>query len=180
MLPVSVLILEHRLIERMIWLLSSELNRIKGTGIPDPEFLLSAIDFLANYVDRCHHGKEEQILFNHLAEKPLSPEHQKIVRELVGEHGAARGQVAQLADLRAKFCGGDYGVITGITGALQALVELYPRHIEKEDKHFFLSSMEYFTAEEKSAMLGEFDEFDKNLFKERYLKLVGSQEMSFK
>lgn len=180
MFPVSVLMMEHRLIERMVWLLSSELERIRGTGIPDPEFLFVAIDFMSNYVDRCHHGKEERILFGHLTAKPLSADHRQIMRELVGEHAAGREAAATLAETRSRFCGGDYGAITGITGALETLIELYPRHIAKEDNQFFLPSMEYFTEEEKSAMLKEFDVFDKNLFKERYAQLVGRHEVPVK
>lgn len=180
MLPVGVLMVEHRLIERMVRLLSAELKRIKANGIPNAEFLLSAVDFMRNYSDRCHHGKEEGVLFKSLGAKPLSPEHQKTMRELISEHVYARAKVSELDECRQKFCRGDYSVVLGIAGALEALTELYPRHIEKEDKHFFIPSMEYFTDEEKSAMLEEFGEFDNNLFKEKYIKIVDSQELAAK
>ncbi len=46
---------------------------------------------------------------------------------------------------------------------MTALVEFYPRHIDKEDKHFFLPVMEYFSREEKDALLARMDEFDRGL-----------------
>jgi hemerythrin-like domain-containing protein len=63
-----------------------------------------------------------------------------------------------------------------IITCLQELVEFYPRHIEKEDKHFFLPCMNYFTREEKDAMLQEFWNFDKNLIHEKYRKIVERYE----
>jgi len=37
----------------------------------------------------------------------------------------------------------------------KTLLDFYPRHIEKEDKHFFIPCMEYFSEAEKEAMLKE-------------------------
>ncbi|MGE5309100.1 MAG: hemerythrin domain-containing protein [Deltaproteobacteria bacterium] len=180
MLPIGVLMIEHRLIERMIWLMQTEYNKIRGKGVPDQKFLESAIDFMRNYADRCHHGKEEDVLFRELKSKPLSPEHQKTMQELIGDHVHMRELLDGLDRARREFCGGDYGVILEIGGKLGVLVDLYPCHIEKEDKHFFLPSMEYFTEEEKAGMLRAFDEFDKNLFKEKYARVVEGQEVALK
>ena len=48
-----------------------------------------------------------------------------------------------------------------IAGCLEELVAFYPRHIEKEDKHFFYPILDYFSAAEQDAMLREFNEFDR-------------------
>jgi hypothetical protein len=56
------------------------------------------------------------------------------------------------------------------------LVEFYPRHIEKEDKHFFIPCMDYFTEAEKEAMLKEEWEFDRSLIHEKYRNIVISAE----
>jgi len=45
----------------------------------------------------------------------------------------------------------------------KALVEFYPKHIEKEDKIFFPASKSYFTDEEDQSMLSEFWEFDREM-----------------
>jgi len=52
------------------------------------------------------------------------------------------------------------------------LVNLYPKHIEKEDKRFFLPVMSYFTREEKDSMLQEGFAFDQNLIHEKYKEVV--------
>lgn len=55
---------------------------------------------------------------------------------------------------------------------LGELVKFYPSHIEKEDKHFFIPCMGYFTPKEKDDMLQEFWTFDRNLIHEKYKQMV--------
>lgn len=78
-----------------------------------------------------------------------------------------------MAGAKDRYAQGDMGVQNEINVFLKELIEFYPAHIEKEDKHFFLPSMEYFNKEERNAMLQEFGEFDKGLIHEKYKQLVG-------
>ena len=55
---------------------------------------------------------------------------------------------------------------------MEMLVKFYPKHIEKEDKHFFLPCMDYFNDAEKGVMLNEMREFDRNMIHEKYTKVV--------
>jgi hemerythrin-like domain-containing protein len=73
MKPRGLLMIEHRLIEKMISLIKKELARLNSgeSQKPDPKFLDNAIDFIRTYADRTHHGKEEDILFAKLAEKNI-------------------------------------------------------------------------------------------------------------
>ncbi len=58
MLPVGLLMKEHRLIERMVKLMDVELRKAGERGSVDPGFIDTAVDFLRTYADKCHHGKE--------------------------------------------------------------------------------------------------------------------------
>lgn len=58
MMPAGPLMIEHRLIERMVRQLQEELNRIDKRNSVDAVFIDSAVDFFRFYTDRCHHGKE--------------------------------------------------------------------------------------------------------------------------
>lgn len=62
-MPIGPLMKKHRLIERMIALMERELFRLKDGKEMDPVFIDVAADFIRTYADRCHHGKEEDILF---------------------------------------------------------------------------------------------------------------------
>jgi hemerythrin-like domain-containing protein len=172
MMPIGPLMIEHRLIERMVGLLEQEVRSIGEKGEVHIELIDSAVDFFRTYADRCHHGKEEDILFRDLARKKLSPEHKSIMDELIQGHVFGRETVGKLFSAKERYGKGDGDTLNEIIGFLKALVEFYPAHIEKEDKHFFMPSMEYFSKGERDAMLQECWEFDKKLIHEQYRKLV--------
>lgn len=172
MMPVGLLMIEHRLIERMIRIMNIELAKIKKDSKVNTSFIDTAVDFIRNYADRCHHGKEEDILFRELAKKKLSDEHQRIMRELIEEHKMGRNNVRKLVEAKEKHVQGNQDVIKDIVSNVEILVKFYPKHIEKEDKHFFIPVSEYFTAREKDKMLNEMWEFDKNMIHDKYRSVV--------
>ena len=63
-----------------------------------------------------------------------------------------------------------------VTDCMKFLVQFYPKPIEKEDKHFFISCMNYFSETEQQAILREEWEFDKSLIHERYRNMVITAE----
>ena len=85
MLPIGPMMIEHRLIERMISLMGKELDRIKTSNKANPSVIDTIVDFMRTYADHCHHGKEENILFRELKKKDLSAEHKSIMDELIEE-----------------------------------------------------------------------------------------------
>jgi hemerythrin-like domain-containing protein len=71
-----------------------------------------------------------------------------------------------------RFLRGEGEARQDIVDSLIELATFYPRHINKEDKHFFFPCLEYFTNEEQDAVLREFWEFDKNMIYEKYQKVA--------
>ena len=57
------LMIEHRLIERMLSVIKNVLGKIESENKVDPVLVDTAVDFIRIYADRTHHGKEEDILF---------------------------------------------------------------------------------------------------------------------
>ncbi|MFZ2456114.1 MAG: hemerythrin domain-containing protein [Candidatus Altiarchaeia archaeon] len=176
MKPIAPLLIEHRLIERMAGLLKKELIEISAGKKPDTEFIYAAVDFFQTYADKTHHGKEEDILFRDLSAKPLSEEHKRIVTELMEEHALARKNVKGLYEANERYEKGDPSAVSDMSSALKALTELYPAHIEKEDKYFFIPVMEYFSEDEQMKILWEFYLFDRNKLHEKYERLVGQYQ----
>jgi hemerythrin-like domain-containing protein len=183
MLPIAPLMIEHRLIERMVTIMRQDLDRIRANILVDPEFAFVdpvfidvAVDFIRTYADRCHHGKEEDILFAELASKPLSPDMKKIMDELIEEHKQAREYTKALVEAKENYLREEPEAVKQILFSLDKITVMYPNHIIKEDQHFFIPSMEYFTAEEKDAMLAKMWEFDRKMIHERYEGVVAGIE----
>jgi len=66
------------------------------------------------YADRTHHGKEEDILFRDLEKKELSPNHTKIMDELVEEHIWARNTVGKLVVAKKQYVKGNVEILDEI------------------------------------------------------------------
>ncbi len=168
--------IEHRLIERMVALFGDALGRIRSTGEVDPDFIDTAVDFIRVYADRVHHGKEEDILFRRLGGMKISDKDLRLMNELIEEHEIGRGVAKSLAAANARYRNGDVAARSDIAENFAAFVELYTKHIGKEDKVFFLASRTYFTDEEDRAMVEEFREFDRKLIHEKYEAVVEALE----
>jgi hemerythrin-like domain-containing protein len=173
MKPRGSLMIEHRLIEKMIEIIKQKVKEIETTSQVDPIFIDAAVDFIKIYADKTHHGKEEDILFRDCIKKNMSVEDVTIMNELIEEHKYGRKTVAELVEAKEKYVKGD-NTLDIIIEKLTALTEFYPKHIEKEDKLFFPNSEKYFTETELNEMLNEFWEFDKKMIHEKY-KLVVEQ-----
>ena len=176
MMPIDQLMSEHRLIERMIKLMRVELRKIKETNEANPSFISAAVDFLRMYADLCHHGKEEGILFEGLVKKGMSDEHRNMMYELIKEHVYARKTVSSLENARESYVKGNTNSLKDILKLINELVELYPMHIEKEDKRFFHPCMKYFTEQEQEEMLQKFWDFDRKMIHEKYQQVVEKLE----
>jgi hemerythrin-like domain-containing protein len=172
MMPIAPLMIEHRLIERMIKVMKSEIDVMKKTGRARPEFIDEAVDFIRTYADRCHHGKEEDILFRRLSERKVSDHHRQIMDELLEEHVRARALTASLVAAKERYVAGDREASRDIEAVMLALVDFYPIHIEKEDRHFFIPCMEYFSNHEQDVMLEAFWEFDRTLIHDKYRGVI--------
>jgi hemerythrin-like domain-containing protein len=172
------LMIEHRLIERMLAVIRQRLSQIKASGAIDPLFVDTAVDFIRTYADRTHHGKEEDILFRNLEARNLSDADRRVMNELVAEHVFGRKTTKELVEANTRYRKGDASALSVIAGKLETLADFYPRHIEKEDKVFFPAARTYFTDEEDQAMLAEFWEFDRKMIHEKYGAIVAVFEGS--
>jgi hemerythrin-like domain-containing protein len=176
MQPRGPLMIEHRLIERMISLIDKEVKRIENSNVVHQSFIDTAVDFIRFYADRTHHGKEEEILFRDLAKKKLSDVDNRIMNELVQEHIFGRSTTDELVQSADAYQKGDKTALPSITQSLRKFIGFYPNHIEKEEKIFFPSSMTYFSEPEQQSMLNEFREFDGKMIHDKYKSVIEALE----
>ena len=84
-------------------------------------------------------------LFVALAEKSLSNEHKTTIEVLEDDHMKGRELVKKTENGLDVYAGDSAEGVRILTEGLEGLLELYPQHIEKEDKHFFFPVMDHFT-----------------------------------
>ena len=171
-----MLMIEHRLIERMLIVIKDALLKIEFKHEIDPVFVDIAVDFIRVYADRTHHGKEEDILIRELKKKTLSPTDEQTMNELIREHALVRQITTLISNANDRYRSGDDIALIVIANNLKTIIEFFPKHIEKEDKKFYPASRAYFTDEEDEAMLAEFGELDRKMVYEKYKAVVEKLE----
>jgi len=171
MKPIGPLMWEHRLIEKMLDVMMRHMDQAESDRKVQPLVIDMAVDFIRTYADRTHHGKEEAILFRDLAQKELTADLKGIMQELLDDHIWGRKTTAQIVAAKESYLSGDEGKLVDIIRLARELGSFYPKHIEKEDKHFFYPCQEYFSPSEQEKMLAEFWEFDRKMIHDKYNKV---------
>lgn len=174
MKPRGQLMIEHRLIEKMLGIVKHEVSIMEKKRSVDAVLVDTVVDFIRTYADRTHHGKEEDILFRDLENKKLNSHDKKIMQELIDEHISARKIVKELVEANDRYAKGDSKSIDVIIKKLTFLIDFYPVHIAKEDKVFFPDTEKYFSEEELGEMMKDFWEFDRKMIHEKYKNLYHS------
>lgn len=175
-MPIGPLMIEHRLIEKVIALMEKAISRAENLKQIDPDLIQDFTRFIRLYADQCHHGKEEEILFEELKKKNISRGHKIIMSQLIEDHKWGRKTTGELVAANEKYRKGDGNVLLEIITKMKALIEFYPRHIQKEDRQFFIPVMEYFSREEKNDMLRDGYALDSKLLHEAYAETVSSMK----
>lgn len=168
MLPIGPLMEEHRVIEKLMPAMRRIADAGRREGMIDLQVVDIAVDFVRNYADRCHHGKEEGLLFVALESKPLAAPYRRTLEELVEEHKLGRRITRELTEAAEAFRRGDRSALAVLIERLESLAEFYPRHIAKEDRDFFIPVMDYFSHAEKDDLLEAEREFDRCVIHEVY------------
>lgn len=174
--PNGCLMIEHRTIERAIEILAVERKRLEAGGELDPVFIDKIVDFIRTYADRCHHGKEEDILFESLEGKELSDDEAAQMQDLVDEHKYGRELTRKLVAAKDAVVAGDTGQLQTVLDTTGKLVEFYPEHIRKEDKIFFPETERHYDKAELDEMLKKFYDFDMQMIHEKYVNTVAALE----
>ena len=170
--PVDILVTEHKLILQTVEKIKKEIGQIEATKVVNTHYLVTIVDFFRTYADKFHHGKEEGILFRALAQRNLKETDQKVMMELMMEHGVARHTVTALDKAKEEYIAGKQDALKHILDQLSTLIKLYPAHIEKEDKHFFYPSMEYLTVQDQNDMQTSFITFNQNFTDKKYQQVI--------
>lgn len=149
---------EHRVIERYLAVLEKivEKSKIDQADITDLEQIL---DFIQTFADRCHHGKEEKVLFPTLEQRGIPKEGGPIGMMLL-EHEEGRKYVAGLAKALEDFKNGqDAGA--QIRENAKNYIGFLRNHIPKEDDILYPIGEEVLSQADDQKLIADFERIEK-------------------
>jgi len=117
------------------------------------------VDFFRNFTDRCHHAKEEKLLFPMLEQRGVGKTGGPI-GVMLHEHEAGRAHVRAIAEAAAKISSGDTSARAALAEALDAYAELLAAHINKEDNVLFVMADRALTDDDKIELAAAFEKVE--------------------
>lgn len=150
---------EHEGIKLMLSVMEKIAVDIKSGKSPDVGHLEKIIDFIKVFADKCHHGKEEDILFPELQKAGMSKEHGPI-GVMLHEHELGRNFIRGLISATEKFKKGDSSAKTHITENLIGYTTLLRNHIEKENNILFAMADQMLNAATQDILYESFEKIE--------------------
>lgn len=161
--PIKVLKDEHQNILRMLKVVKSLCIHTFNTKEVYYEGFYSAIDFIRNYADKFHHGKEEDILFKKMSSELGEAIEKGPIFGMLSEHDLGRLFVKNLEDALIEAEKGNNNAKVDIIANATAYTDLLYRHIDKEDNAIYSFAERQLKPESHKELISEFEKAEQNL-----------------
>ncbi len=152
----EVLRREHDAILRMLEATRQVAQRLESGEHVAPETLDDLIEFFRLFADRCHHGKEEDLLFPLLESKGL-PRDGGPIGVMLYEHEEGRKLIRQMNEAAKAYAQGDAGATKVWAAAARGYATLLSEHIFKENNVLFMIAERLLTGVEQQELAAAFD-----------------------
>lgn len=150
---------EHEGIKLMLNILETLCIDIENGKQLNSEHFEKILDFIKGFADKCHHGKEEDVLFPSLIDHGMSKEGGPIA-VMLHEHKLGRDYIKALSSAFVDFKGGNKPAIADIISNSRSYIELLRSHIEKENNVLFMMTDKVLNEEEQSKAFNEFEKLE--------------------
>jgi hemerythrin-like domain-containing protein len=157
--PLTILMDEHRLIEKVLGSLETLAIEVEGGLALERPVAREYADFLRGFADAWHHGKEEDILFRRMVERGFSEESGPVA-VMLQEHRQGRALVGTIASVGAGAGSVSPAEATTFLSSALGFVPLLRQHIQKEDNILYPMSERVLSSAEFEVMLGDFAAFE--------------------
>jgi hemerythrin-like domain-containing protein len=174
--PMKDLKMEHDAVQMTLRILDKICQRLEKAGeIIDFQHLDQLVEFFKVFVDKCHHGKEEELLFPALENVGVSNSGGPI-EVLLNEHQQGREYVQAMNAALDQYKKGNRSVVHEFVKSAKEYINLMNQHIEKENGVLFPLAEKHLSEQEQAKLwegfemietqkigVGKHDEFHKML-----------------
>ncbi len=156
MRPTETLKHEHEIITVALDAADREARQIHDTGTVRPAAVEMMLDFFPNFADRCHHAKEEKVLFPRMEERGV-PAQGGPIGVMLHEHELGRQYLRACREALPGAKAGDRAAVAALGENLAGYVRLLRGHIDKENGILFPMANRVLTADDQKELEAAFD-----------------------
>lgn len=160
--PIAVLSHEHEFIKKVVGALGRLAATAERAERASPDTLREIVRFMREFADRCHHAKEEDLLFPAMEAKGV-PESGCPLGALRGEHEKGRALVTALAEATEALAARKPGAADALADTVHEITELYTNHIWKEDEMVFPMVGRLFSDDERADLFERFEKAEEDI-----------------
>ncbi len=136
MRPTDILKTEHDAIQTMLKITETVCSKLESQEPVNPEHLKQIVEFIQVFADRCHHGKEEDLLFKAL-EAVGVPKEGGPIGVMLMEHDMGRRYVKKMSEAATAYGKGSREAAKQFIDNARNYVILLSQHIFKENNVLF-------------------------------------------
>ncbi len=151
----QVLRQEHDAILLVLEACEESARRLAAGKAVAPHLLEGMLEFFRLFADRCHHGKEEDLLFPMLERKGM-PRQMGPIGVMLTEHDQGRAFIRQMAQAATDYKSGKAEATSRWMEAAHAYCGLLREHIAKENEVLFVMAERMLSAEEQQQLSAQF------------------------
>jgi hemerythrin-like domain-containing protein len=142
----------------MLSILGQGCHQLESTGNLNKEHLEGILEFLKVFVDKCHHGKEEELLFPALVAAGVPADGPIAV--MLREHEMGRNYIKALSAAFARYTTEDKASSKDIVQNTQDYISLLSNHIEKENNILFAMADSHLSEERQDELFEGFERIE--------------------
>ncbi len=157
--PSEILREEHEVIEHLLHVLGAMASEVeRGARVPRGD-LEATLEVIVNFADKCHHAKEERVLFPALA-KASPKEGALLVRRLEGDHRAGRKLVGAMREALPGVVEGKAASRKSFAKSARTYVGLLEAHIAAETDRLLPLVDSAIPPGERAALAADFERIE--------------------
>jgi len=149
---------EHEGVKVMLNILGHVGQQLDAFGSLNKEHFEGILEFLKVFVDKCHHGKEEKLLFPALVAVGISKDGPIAV--MLHEHEVGRKFIKAISEAFARYTTGDMSSSNDIVQNTQGYISLLRDHIEKENNVLFVMADNFLSEERQNELFEGFERIE--------------------
>ena len=156
MKPTDQLKQEHRAIKLMLDIMEKVCQKIDSGEKANTGHLDSIIEFLKVFADKCHHGKEEDLLFPAMVEAGIPGEGGPI-GVMLQEHVMGRGFIGGMSESLARYKEGESDAASVFSENAKNYISLLRPHIDKEDNILYMIADAHLSDQKQEELIVAFN-----------------------
>ena len=161
MTPTQDLIKEHGAVLVALQILEKVESALATNQDQAREHFGQLLDFFKGFVDRCHHAKEEEVLFPELERRGVKREAGPI-GVMLTEHEAGRAYIRAMSDGLKRLERGEADALSAIRNNAHSYRDLLRAHIYKENNVLFPMAERCIPDDVAATLADQFDEIERD------------------